>query len=83
MVRRAKSTCVDGDSPQRDKHERGRRLVAKDRRLFFSIVSLLMDPAKLPPSGDVPTQPNDIKEFIPKEFHYVVDELCTTLLWDC
>ena len=71
------------NSPQRDRKGRTKTLVPSDRKLFFSIVSLLVDPALMPPDGEVEGSLIAVEQYVPTEVLPLIQKLSETLQWDC
>jgi hypothetical protein len=62
--------------------DRKKVLIPEDRKLFFSLVSLLIDPTLLPIDSEMPSEVEEFMKFIPEEKHDLVAKLRDTLQWD-
>jgi len=70
-------------SQVRERKERKRVLSPEDRKLFFSLVSLLVEPGELPVGGEISCSECEWMAYIPKKKHHLVIKLMDELAWDC
>lgn len=62
--------------------DRKKVLIPEDRKLFFSLVSLLIDPTLLPIDSEMPSEVEEFMKFIPEEKLHLVAKLRESLQWD-